>query len=70
MDFEIPKRQQEYLLDWSYSNLLSNWKIGYRTGLEFIEYRDLEYRDLDKPFPRKPDVEEPPKPKQSEQERL
>ncbi len=42
LNFEIPKRQQEYLLDWSYSNLLSNWNIGYRTGLEFIEQLGAE----------------------------
>jgi hypothetical protein len=61
LNFEIPKAQQDYLLDWSYSNLLSNWRIGYKTGLEFVDY-------LGDKLPRRTEIEELPK--QGEKERL
>lgn len=45
-NFEIPKSQQDHILDWSYSNLTSLWRIGYKTGLDFVAHvgDDLNYR--------------------------
>jgi predicted acylesterase/phospholipase RssA len=37
MDFDIPEEQYPYLLEWSYSNLLRLWEIGYRAGARFYE---------------------------------
>ncbi|ETX07749.1 patatin-like phospholipase family protein [Candidatus Entotheonella palauensis] len=46
LNFEIPKSQRDNILDWSYSNLTSLWRIGYQTGLDFVTHvgNDLNYR--------------------------
>jgi hypothetical protein len=37
MDFGVPEDQYPYLLEWSYSNLLRLWEVGYKAGARFYE---------------------------------
>jgi hypothetical protein len=46
LNFEIPQAQRDHILDWSYSNLAGLWRIGYRTGLDFVTHvgHDLNFQ--------------------------
>lgn len=60
ISFDVPIEKRRYMLDWSYSNIMEMWRVGYATGAAWVKEHGAELPDCaDYPLatltPAKPD---------------